>query len=239
MNGTRSSVDALVRGLLAGLDGAVGVDVAVFPSYVYLDAVSRLLAGSRVALGAQNVAREAPGAFTGEVAAEMLVEHGCSHVLVGHSERRQRYGETDTLVADKVARALEVELTPVVCVGETLDERESGATESVVVRQLDAVVERCGLEGVSRCVIAYEPVWAIGTGRTATPAQADEVHGVLRGRIAEREPDVAARLRILYGGSVKADNAPELFARPEIDGALVGGASLEHEAFLAICRAAA
>ena len=239
MNGTRASVDALVRGLLAGLDGETGVDVAVFPSYVHLDAVSRLLQGSAVALGAQDVAREAPGAFTGEVAAEMLIEYGCSHVIVGHSERRQHYGESDTLVAGKVARALEVGLTPVVCVGETLEERESGSTEAVVTRQLDAVIEGCGAESLARCVIAYEPVWAIGTGRTASPGQADDVHGLLRRRVAERAPRVAGELRILYGGSVKADNAGELFAMPEIDGALVGGASLKHEEFLAICGAAA
>jgi triosephosphate isomerase len=223
----------------AAIEAGAGVDVALCPPFVFLDLVGDVLGGSAVMLGAQNVARESAGAYTGEVAAEMLMEAGCRLVLVGHSERRQYYAESDEVVADKAARAREAGLTPVVCVGESLDERESGATESVVARQLDALIARCGVEALADCELAYEPVWAIGTGRTATPEQADAVHAFLRQRVAASDPQVAAGLRILYGGSVKSSNASELFAMPDIDGGLIGGASLIAEEFIEICRMAA
>jgi len=237
MNGTRAEARELTRAIAAaGLDH---VDVALCPPFVLLDVVAGLVGGSTVWLGAQNLARESTGAYTGEVAAEMLLEAGCRLVLVGHSERRQYYGETDWLVADKTARALEAGITPIICLGETLEERDAGATEPVVARQLDAVVEKCGGPALGDCVLAYEPVWAIGTGRTATPEEANAVHEFLRQRVEENDARVAAELRILYGGSVKSANASELFAMPDIDGGLIGGASLVADEFIEICRKAA
>jgi triosephosphate isomerase len=237
MNGTRAEARALAGAIAAaGLDH---VDVALCPPFVLLDVVAGIVDGSAVMLGAQNLARESAGAYTGEIAAEMLLEAGCRLVLVGHSERRQYYGETDWLVADKTARALEAGITPVICLGETLEEREAGATEPVVARQLDAVVEKCGGPALGDCVLAYEPVWAIGTGRTATPEEANAVHAFLRQRVEENDARVAAELRILYGGSVKSANASELFAMPDIDGGLIGGASLVADDFIEICRKAA
>jgi len=240
MNGTRESARALGRAVRAAVDedGKGGADVVLCPPFVLLDVVADVIGGSQVALAAQNVARESVGAYTGEVAAEMLVEAGCRMVLVGHSERRQYYGESDALVADKAARALEAGLVPIACLGETLDERENGATEAVVARQLDAVVARIGLPGLERCVLAYEPVWAIGTGRTARPEEANAAHAFLRQRVADADARVAGALRILYGGSVKSSNAGKLFAMPDIDGGLIGGASLVADDFVAICRAA-
>ncbi|HBP66717.1 MAG TPA: triose-phosphate isomerase, partial [Alcanivorax sp.] len=178
------------------------------------------------------------GAFTGEVSAEMLVDMGCRYVIVGHSERREHFGEDDDLVASKFLRAQKAGLIPILCVGETLRQREAGDTEHVVVRQLMAVVEAAGSAAFDRAVLAYEPVWAIGTGLTASPEQAQAVHADLRAALAARDPDVAAGLRLLYGGSVKADNAAPLFAQPDIDGGLIGGASLNEKEFIAICRAA-
>ncbi len=239
MNGTRASASALARAVSAAFDGDSGVDVALCPPFVHLDLVAELLGGSGVMLGAQNVARASAGAYTGEVAAEMLLEAGCRLVLVGHSERRQYYAESDELVADKTARALDAGLTPVICLGETLEERESGATQSVVAHQLDAVIEKCGVAALGDCVLAYEPVWAIGTGRTATADEANAVHEFLRRRVADSDPQVAGGLRILYGGSVKSANASELFAMPDIDGGLIGGASLVADEFIEICRKAA
>jgi len=239
MNGTRAVARALARTVAAAFDGDGAVDVALCPPSVLLDVVAELLAGSRVMLGAQNVSRETAGAYTGEVTAEMLLEAGCALVLVGHSERRQYYAETDEVVAHKAARAMEAGLMPVVCLGETLDDREKDATESVVARQLDAVIHKCGAAALGDCVLAYEPVWAIGTGLTATPAEANAVHDFLRRRVAESDPQVAAGLRILYGGSVKSANASELFAMPDIDGGLIGGASLVAEEFIEICQSAA
>jgi triosephosphate isomerase len=246
MNGTRAEARALARAVAAAVDGpghgdggnSGGVDVALCPPFVLLDLVAELLEGSRVMLGAQNVATETAGAFTGEVTAEMLLESGCRLVLVGHSERRQYYAETDEVVAAKAARAMEAGLTPVICLGESFAERESGATESVVARQLDAVIGRCGAAGLANSVLAYEPVWAIGTGLTATPVEANAVHEFLRTRVAEKDPQVAGGLRILYGGSVKSANASELFAMPDIDGGLIGGASLVADEFIEICRKA-
>jgi triosephosphate isomerase len=247
MNGTRAEARALARAVAAAVDGhrhgdgdnAGGVDVALCPPFVLLDLVAELLGGSVVMLGAQNVATETAGAYTGEVTAEMLLEAGCRLVLVGHSERRHYYGETDEVVAAKAARAMEAGLTPVICLGESLAERESGATKSVVARQLDVVIERCGASALGNSVLAYEPVWAIGTGLTATPIEANTVHEFLRTRVAERDPQVAGGLRILYGGSVKSANANELFAMPDIDGGLIGGASLVADEFIEICRKAA
>jgi len=239
MNGTRASARALARAVSTALAGDGGVDVALCPPFVHLDLVAELLGGSGVMLGAQNVARESAGAYTGEVAAEMLLEAGCRLVLVGHSERRQYYAESNELVADKTARALDAGLIPVICIGETLQQRESGATESVVARQLDAVIGKCSAAALGDCVLAYEPVWAIGTGRTASTEEANAVHEFLRRRVADSDPQVAGGLRILYGGSVKSANASELFAMPDIDGGLIGGASLVADEFIEICRKAA
>ena len=237
MNGSRERTRALVAGVCEASRGLPGVDVGVCPPFVYLAEADAVTSGALL-LGGQNCARTGDGAFTGEVSARMLADAGCSFVLVGHSERRTLYGERDAEVAEKTALALAAGLSPVVCVGETLDEREAGRTEATVTRQLDAVIEHLDREALARVVFAYEPVWAIGTGRTATPAQANEVHAVLRARMADRDSVVAAGVRILYGGSVKPDNAAALFAEPEVDGGLIGGASLDAEQFVDICRAA-
>lgn len=237
MNGSLASNEALLRVLVPALTGISGVDCAVCPPYAYLSQVQRLLQGSRVTLGGQDLCQHGNGAYTGGVSAAMLRDCGCAWVLVGHSERRALFGETDGLVAEKFAVAQQAGLRPVLCVGETLAEREAGATEGVVARQLDAVVQRCGVTALRDAVIAYEPVWAIGTGKTASPDAAQAVHAFIRGRVTDRA--VAAAVRIVYGGSVKAANAVELFAMPDIDGGLIGGASLVAEEFTAICRAAA
>jgi triosephosphate isomerase (TIM) len=225
MHGNRASNRALLEAVLAGLPGLEAVECAVCVPFPYLGEVAGALAKTPLALGAQNLNEHAQGAYTGEVSASMLAEFGCRYVLVGHSERRQIYGETDDVVAKKFAAAASKGLTPVLCVGETLGEREAGRTEEVVARQLGAVK-------FEKAVLAYEPVWAIGTGRTATPEQAQAVHAFLRAR-------VPSGTRILYGGSVKKDNAASLFAMPDVDGGLIGGASLVAEDFLAIVQAAA
>ena len=211
--------------------------LAVCAPFPYLAQCQALLAGSAVAWGAQDVSAEARGAFTGEVAASMLAEFGASYVLVGHSERRSYHGETDATVAAKAVRALEFGIVPVVCVGESLAQREAGETEAVVGRQLGAVLEALSLEQLGRIVLAYEPVWAIGTGKTASSEQAQAVHAFLRAQVAARDAGVAARMAMLYGGSVKPDNAAELFSMPDIDGGLIGGASLKSDDFLAIGNA--
>jgi triosephosphate isomerase len=205
---------------------------------VFIPETEKLLAGSVIAWGGQDLSAELSGAFTGEVAASMLQDFGCKYVIVGHSERRTYHAESDELVAKKYAVARAAGLVPILCVGETLQEREAGTTETVVARQLDAVIALEGVEALADGVIAYEPVWAIGTGKTATPEQAQEVHAFIRGRIAEKSAEVAEGLRILYGGSMKPDNAKELIEKPDIDGGLIGGASLKAEAFLGICTAA-
>ena len=212
-------------------------DIAVCAPFVYLPQARDGLAGLAADLGAQNLGVEAPGAFTGEVAGEMLIDIGCRWVIVGHSERRALYGETNDLVAAKAARADAVGLKPIVCIGETLSERDAGRTLEVVTAQLDAVVKRCTVGQLVRGALAYEPVWAIGTGRTASPAQAQEVHAAIRARLALADSLNAPSVRILYGGSVKPGNAAELFAQPDIDGGLIGGASLIAKDFLAICGA--
>jgi triosephosphate isomerase len=237
MNGSLEGARALVAGIADGLAPGAAAEVVVCPPFVYLGAVAEQVRGTAIALGAQNLCERGPGAFTGEVAAEMLADVGCRYVLVGHSERRAVYGETDDRVAAKFARALELDLTPVLCLGEVLEEREGGATEQVVARQLDAVITGSGIDAIGRGVIAYEPVWAIGTGRTATPEQAQEVHAFIRGRLRAQRAGVADSVRILYGGSVKADNAASLLAMPDVDGGLVGGASLDAGEFLGICGA--
>lgn len=211
--------------------------LAVCAPFPYLAQCQALLAGSAVAWGAQDVSAEARGAFTGEVAASMLAEFGVSYALVGHSERRSYHGETDATVAAKAVRALEFGIVPVVCVGESLAQREAGETEAVVGRQLGAVLETLSLEQLGRIVLAYEPVWAIGTGKTASSEQAQAVHAFLRAQVAARDAGVAARMAMLYGGSVKPDNAAELFSMPDIDGGLIGGASLKSDDFLAIGNA--
>ena len=240
MHGTRASVRALVEGIRQGMGELEGVEVAVCPPFVYLEQVSTLLAGSDIALGAQNLCQvPQAGAYTGEISDAMLLEFGCRYVIVGHSERRNVYGEDDALVAQKCVVAARAGLTPIVCVGELLEEREAGRTEQVVGRQLAALLEaEGGLEALRRAVIAYEPVWAIGTGRTATPQQAQEVHAFIRTRLGEHDEQLARDIRILYGGSVKPGNAADLFGMADIDGGLIGGASLEAGDFLAICRAA-
>ena len=237
MHGSRAG--ALAEAVRAGMADLEGVEVAVCPSFVLLPEVAAVVAGSRLRLGAQNVADQDEGAYTGEVSAAMLRDFGCSLALVGHSERRQLYGESNRLVAKRFAAAKRHGIVPVLCVGETLEQREANRTEAVIAEQVDAVFAELGPQAFREAIIAYEPVWAIGTGRTASPEQAQEVHAFIRARVAEQDSEAAPRLRILYGGSVKPDNAAALFAQPDIDGGLIGGASLKAEDFLAICRAAA
>jgi triosephosphate isomerase len=236
MHGTLAENEALLSGLLSGLSGARS-DVAVCVPFPYLAQVQAKLAGSAIAWGAQNMSQHGKGAYTGEVSASMLNDFGCKYVIVGHSERRSIYGESDQLVADKYAAAQSAGLIPILCVGETLNEREECITEQVVGRQIDAILNKSGVASLSRAVIAYEPVWAIGTGVTATPDQAQAVHAFIRGKIRASDAVVADNLIIQYGGSVKAANAAELFTQPDIDGGLIGGASLNAEEFMAICKA--
>jgi triosephosphate isomerase len=228
MNGSRASNAALLGALVETLGRETGVEVAVFPPFPYLAQAAERLAGTPLAWGAQNLSEHSSGAHTGEVSAAMVKDLGCRYVIVGHSERRSLYGESDDRVAAKFAAAQAAGLTPILCVGETLEEREAGRTEAVVARQLDAILKRYPFENA---VLAYEPVWAIGTGRNATPEQAQAVHAFLRER-------VSGQTRILYGGSVKAQNARATFAMPDVDGGLVGGASLVADEFIEIARAA-
>jgi len=232
MNGSKSSIVGLIEGIKAGAGSVKKTEIVVCPPFVYLSVVETLLKGTAIAWGAQNLCQEsASGAYTGEISAAMLQDFGCGYVIVGHSERRNIYGENDALVAARFMAARSTSLLPILCVGELLEERERGETEAVIARQLDAVLEsKQGVAALDNAVIAYEPVWAIGTGKTATSQQAQEVHQFIR--------RLATRIRILYGGSVKAANAAELFAMPDIDGGLIGGASLKADEFLAICQAA-
>ena len=235
MNGTRLSNTEL----LAAIDeaGPYAGEVAVCAPFPYLSEVAVCLQGKRIGWGAQDCSAHESGAYTGEVSAAMLAEFGCRYVIVGHSERRAYHGESDQLVADKAKIALKHHLVPIVCVGETLDEREAGQTDAVVKRQMSAVIHTLG-HCISQVVVAYEPVWAIGTGKTATPEQAQAVHALLRAQL-HAATEKSNEMQILYGGSVKADNAATLFSQPDIDGGLVGGASLKASDFVAICRAAA
>ena len=237
MHGSLATNLGLLHAVREGAKG--GAEVALCVPYPYLAQARSVLDGSAVAWGAQDVSEHAQGAWTGEVSAAMLVDFGCRYALVGHSERRSFFGDTDAVVAAKFAAALAAGLTPVLCVGESLEEREAGITDKVVLRQIDAVLGHAGVAAFAHAVVAYEPVWAIGTGRTASPEQAQDVHAMIRGRFARDSADVAAGLRVLYGGSVKANNAVTLFGQPDIDGGLIGGASLVAADFLAICGAAA
>jgi triosephosphate isomerase len=239
MNGSGAIVQELLEGLLAGTQNESDVEMAVFPPYPYLAQTQSLLDGSSISWGGQSLNPVSHGAHTGEVSAGMLLDFACRYVLVGHSERRAIYGESDADVADRFEAALASGIEPVLCVGETLEERENGETEAVVGRQLDAVLERCGIAGFERAIVAYEPVWAIGTGKTATPEQAQAVHAFIRDKFFSQDDIIAGQLRILYGGSVNGSNAADLFAREDIDGGLVGGASLKVEDFLAIRNAVA
>jgi len=236
MHGSLAENAALLSALKPAL---AGIDAVVCVPFPYLAQAQAALAGSSIAWGAQNLSEQAKGAFTGEVSAAMLLDFGCTYVIVGHSERRSLYGESDALVASKYMAAQAASLKPILCVGESLDERESGVTEAVVARQLDAVINAAGVASLANAVVAYEPVWAIGTGKTASPEQAQAVHAFIRNKIAALDAAIADQLVIQYGGSVKAANASELMAKPDIDGGLIGGASLVVEEFVAICRAAA
>ena len=239
MNGSRQANAALVAKLAAGAARSPGVEMLVCPPAVYLESVGQALQGTPIKLGGQNLCdRDAPGAFTGEIHGGMLRDVGAEYVIVGHSERRALYGESDADVARKFKTAQALGLVPILCVGETLEQRERNETEAVLQRQLAAVLELCGVASLERAVVAYEPVWAIGTGRTATPQQAQDAHAFLRHQVAARDARIAAALRVLYGGSVNAGNANALLAGPDVDGGLVGGASLKADEFLAICAAA-
>ncbi|MDH3946651.1 MAG: triose-phosphate isomerase [Chromatiales bacterium] len=238
MHGSRDANSRLIGGLLDGYDVRGGCDILVCPPFPYLAEVARLLNGSGILMGAQNCSTEESGAYTGEVAASMLGETGCKYVIVGHSERREIFGETDSTVARKFVAVQQAQLEPILCVGETLAQRDADETRLVIERQVNAVLDVAGVAAFARAVIAYEPVWAIGTGKTASPEQAQAVHALIRGMIAAKDDKIAGSIRLLYGGSVKAANAAQLLAMPDIDGGLIGGASLQAEEFLRICAAA-
>ncbi len=240
MHGSSASIDTLLSGLHEQLATVSSdqVGIAVCPPSVFIAPVSKLLAGSMIACGAQNVSDQQEGAYTGEVSATMLADLGCQYVIVGHSERRTLFGESDADIAAKFLAVQSQGLTPILCVGESLAQREAGETLSWIEQQIKAVVAVAGIEAMASSVIAYEPIWAIGTGKTASPEQAQEVHAHIRQVLAATNSSVAQGLQLLYGGSVKADNAAELFGKQDIDGALVGGASLKAEDFAAICVAA-
>ena len=246
MNGSFEDTNVLLASIEDGLDlraedsssAEHKIDVLVCPPYVYLETAARAIEGSDILLGAQNVSAENSGAFTGEICSHMLKDLTCSYVIVGHSERRQLFGETDTMVGKKFKAAAEAGLKPILCVGESLEEREAGKAIDVIKRQIDAVMDIACEKCFENAVIAYEPVWAIGTGQTATPELAQEIHAQIRQMIAARSGKIADKIRILYGGSVKPANAADIFAMQDIDGGLIGGASLKAEDFLAIINAA-
>ena len=237
MNGSRASVKELVDGINAGL-GGVTAEVVVCPPFVYLPYVVGATSDSVVKVGAQNMCDQASGAFTGEVSGPMVKDIGCEYVIIGHSERRAMYGESDEVTAVKYAAVQNNGLKPIFCIGETLEEREQGITEEVVGRQLDAILNTAGVASLANAVLAYEPVWAIGTGKTASPEQAQDVHAFIRNKISGLDSNIAEGLRILYGGSMNPANAAELCSQPDIDGGLIGGASLKAVDFLVICNAA-
>jgi triosephosphate isomerase len=236
MHGQRQQNDVLVEALLAGLLSIGAAEIVICPPSIYLSQLQTRLEQSPLVLGAQNLFTEDKGAYTGEISAPMLVDCGCRYVIVGHSERRGLFREDDELVAAKFAAAQKSGLIPILCVGETGQQRENGCTEEIVFTQIESVLQKVGVQGFSNAVVAYEPVWAIGTGITASPAQAQAVHASIRARIAGHDGETASRLRIIYGGSVNATNAGDLIAEADIDGALVGGASLIAEQFVSICR---
>jgi triosephosphate isomerase len=231
--------ESLLTGLISQVSSLQGVDIAVCPPAVYLGQVLELVSGTSIDVGAQNLSEQKSGAFTGEIAGDMLRDLGVTYTLVGHSERRSLYGETNELVAAKTLKALEVGLVPVLCVGETLEERKSSQMDAVLAGQINAVIELCGADTFGQIIVAYEPVWAIGTGETATPQQAQDAHAFIRGLIAAQSPAIAERVTILYGGSMNEKNAAELLAMADVDGGLVGGASLKADSFATICKAAA
>lgn len=239
MNGSSASNAELTDGILAGMPESDSVRLLVCPPYPYLADLAQELAGTALSLGAQNVSQYESGAYTGEVSPGMLMDIGCEYVIVGHSERRAMMGETSDIVAAKFMAGLSAGLKPILCVGESLEEREAGRTEAVIGEQLSAVLNAAGFESFETAVIAYEPVWAIGTGRTASPEQAQDVHRHIRAAVSSRSEAIASAIQILYGGSVKGDNAAGLFKMPDIDGGLIGGASLKAADFLAIAAAAA
>ena len=236
MNASKDSVESLVTDILSGASD-VSTDIIVCAPFPYLSQVEALIEGSNLMLGAQNLNVNASGAFTGEVSAEMIKDFGANHVIVGHSERRSLYGETSEIVAEKTKAAIDSGLTPILCLGESLDQRESGKTESVVSEQLNKVIKMVGIQAFNNIIIAYEPVWAIGTGMTATPEQAQAVHKFIRDLLATSDQDIADKTAILYGGSMNAGNAVELISCSDIDGGLIGGAALKAEDFLQICKA--
>jgi triosephosphate isomerase len=237
MYGNLARNKVLLEGVLDGVRQLTNADYGVCVPYPYLAQAQSMLQGSNIAWGAQNISQNEQGAFTGAVAAGMLVDFGCRYVIIGHSERRALFHESNDIAAAKFDMAIKSGLTPIFCVGETLAERETGVTEQVVARQLEVILNHVGAQAVSKAVIAYEPVWAIGTGKTATPEQAQAVHAFIRKRVLQLDADVAQNLQILYGGSMKPGNAVELLAQPDIDGGLIGGAALVAEDFVAICRA--
>jgi len=239
MNGSNAANAELADGIIAGLPSTETVDVLICPPFPYLGAMADKVRGSRLLLGAQNVSQHVSGAYTGETSASMLVDAGCEYVLVGHSERRALMAESSEVVAAKFVAALAAGLKPILCVGETLAEREAEQTEAVIDEQLNAVLNVAGIDDFGKAVIAYEPVWAIGTGETASPEQAQDVHGHIRDLLRSHSSRAAEQTKILYGGSVKGDNASGLFSKPDIDGGLIGGASLKSKDFLAIADAAA
>ena len=236
MNASKESVNKLILDILSGMS-EVSSEVVVCAPFPYLSQVERLIADSQVKLGAQNLNTNSSGAFTGEVSANMIKDFGARHVIVGHSERRSLYGETSTLIAEKVKVALDNDLTPLLCVGESLEQREVGETETVVAEQINAVIELVGIGAFRNIIIAYEPVWAIGTGKTASPEQAQAVHLFIRSLLGENNENIAQNIPILYGGSMNASNANELISCADIDGGLIGGAALKAEDFLQICKA--
>lgn len=238
MRGSIEMNKVLLEGLVAGVRELRDADYVVCVPYPYLGQAQSLLQGSNIAWGAQNLCATKDVALTGAVAPYMLRDYGCTYVILGHSERRSQFHETDDTAAARFNAALEVGLTPIFCMGESLEERESDWTEFIVGRQLDSIMRRYGADVLSKAVLAYEPLWAVGTGKPATPEQAQEVHAFIRERIARCDAKVAAEVRILYGGSVKPANAAQLFAMPDIDGGLIGGASLTADEFIPICRAA-
>ena len=236
MNASKASVKSLIDGILSGMEG-VNSEVLVCVPFPYMSQVESLIEGSNLKLGAQNININSSGAFTGEVSADMIKDFGAKHVIVGHSERRSLYGETSSVVAEKTKAALDAGLSPLLCVGESLEQREAGKTETVVAEQINAVIELVGIESFDSIIIAYEPVWAIGTGMTATPEQAQAVHFFIRNLLGESSENIAQKTPILYGGSMNAGNAVELISCPDIDGGLIGGAALKAEDFLQICKA--
>ena len=236
MNASKASVKSLIDGILSGME-SVNSEVLVCVPFPYMSQVESLIEGSNLKLGAQNININSSGAFTGEVSADMIKDFGAKHVIVGHSERRSLYGETSSVVAEKTKAAIDAGLSPLLCVGESLEQREAGKTETVVAEQINAVIELVGIESFDSIIIAYEPVWAIGTGMTATPEQAQAVHSFIRNLLGESSENIAQKTPILYGGSMNAGNAVELISCPDIDGGLIGGAALKAEDFLQICKA--